>query len=77
MRVHSGRRATYLEVGARARLDVVRGEPLPHLNQSQAFLIVHVEHRLVDGGWEQTGGIGGGGGQRDSDWCLFLDSVVI
>lgn len=41
---------TYLEVGARARLDVVRGKPLPHLNQGQTFLIIHVKHRLVDGG---------------------------
>lgn len=49
----AGPSVTYLEVGACARLDVVRGEPLPHLNQGQAFFVIHVKHRLADGGREQ------------------------
>lgn len=64
----AGTSVTYLEVGACARLDVVRGEPLPHLNQGQAFFVIHVEHRLVDGGREQRHSHrniwGGQGGQR-------------
>lgn len=51
-----GRAATYLEVCARACLDIVWSKPLPHLHQSQAFRLIHIEHSLVKGEWEKRRG---------------------
>lgn len=37
---------SHLEVGPRALPDVIRRQPLPHLDQSETLVLVHVEHSL-------------------------------